>query len=70
MQPAIFNLQCQAIRQKSYIDNIDNLVVYYTMDVDSQEHSFDTESKMKLIRDSNETSFQFKLSNKLTFVDI
>lgn len=72
VKPYVFNLSCQSIRQKSYLDNMDNLIGYYTMEKTSKNNSYDLEpgTMIKLIRDSNETSFQFNMDEKLAFVDI
>ena len=59
VKPYQFDLSCQAMRQKSYLDNMDNLIAYYAMDFTNKNNSYNLEEGaiIKLIRDSNETSF-------------
>ena len=47
------------MRQKSYLDNMDNLIAYYAMDFTNKNNSYNLEEGtiIKIIRDSNETSF-------------
>ena len=50
--------------------NIDNLIIFYTMDVEKLHDKSGAFPGLKIVRDSNETSFQFKISNKLAFVEV
>ena len=56
--PYIFKLNCQVIRQRSYFEGIDNLIVYYKLD--SSQQTYEPSTKVAIIRDSNETSITIK----------
>jgi len=60
------------MRQKSYLDNMDNLIAYYAMDFTNKNNSYNLEEGtiIKIIRDSNETSFQFTIDSKLALIEI
>ena len=71
VKPTLFKLKCQALRQKSYTENYDNLIAYYNLELkDIQEEKEEFNKKLKLIRNQNETSYQFKLNDKMSFVEI
>ena len=46
------------------------MLIYYTIDKEKFEHDKDHDLKLKVIRDSNETSLRLAMTDKLLFVDI
>lgn len=50
VKPTVFNLKCQALRQKSYTENYDNLIAYYNLDIEDFREENDFNRKLKLIR--------------------
>ena len=70
VKPFRLDLECQAIRQKDFINEIDNMLIYYTIDKEKFEQDQDHNMKLKIIRDSNETSLRLAMTDKLLFVDI
>lgn len=51
--PKTFDMRCQVIQQESYIENIDNMIIFYSMNEDQFK---DNKEQLKIIRDSNETA--------------
>lgn len=51
--PKTYDLGCKVIQQAFYIQNVDNMIIYYSMDESLYKNKTE---QIKIIRDSNETA--------------
>jgi len=69
-KPLKFELDCYSIREKSYYQNIDNVILYFALRPSNSDYKNTKLPEIKLIRLQNETLFKFSMSEKMVFTHV